>query len=111
MTAVVSAPIYWRVFGRGDHVSVIAANTEDEYAAAVKRLRWRPMGRERAKVHECAACRSVGPWSDGWAWWGSYNDIDDGKEVVKTCSEACRIKAKQLGLIPRNARMEVENDL
>ena len=41
-------------------------------------------------LHICSVCDKVGKWNKNWQWYGSYNDIDDGKEITKTCSEICR---------------------
>lgn len=100
-------PTHWRVFGSGGRVALVEASSEDEYNAAIRHLRWEVWGREKARLHSCDACGSVGPWTDSWLWFGSYKNQDDGKKIVKTCSEACRVEAKRLGLVPKNAAMEI----
>lgn len=42
------------------------------------------------RVHKCSVCGKYGHWGKGWMWYGSYKDLDDGKEVEKTCSDKCR---------------------
>lgn len=56
------------------------------------------------RQHRCTVCDKVAPWSRAWRWYGSYSQLDDGKPVVKTCSDGCRREAKRRGLVPRNAR-------
>ena len=49
------------------------------------------------KVHTCSTCGKQDIWGEGWQWYGSWKDIDDGKEITKTCSTECRfgIEKKQ----------------
>jgi hypothetical protein len=68
--------------------------------------------------HQCAACHVVAPWGPSWSWYGSVADLEGStirnikpKPIIKTCSEQCRANAKRLGLIPRNASMEIQEDL
>lgn len=100
-------PTYWRVFGRRNRVAVIRAETQAEFDAAVSALRWKPMGRERAKVHQCSVCGQFGPWGESWSWYGSYRDIEEhdaaSAPIVKACSNTCRIDSKRRKLVPRNA--------
>lgn len=44
-------------------------------------------------VHCCSVCGTVGLWGPSWQWFGSYKDLDEGKPIVKVCSEACKKKA------------------
>ena len=50
---------------------------------------------DQRRSHECSMCGKVEPWNEEvWAWFGSYMDLDDGKPIIKVCSEECRETAK-----------------
>lgn len=51
--------------------------------------------------HRCDGCGQLGPWTDSWQWYGSYNDLDNGRRVLKMCSEACHETIKAQGGAPR----------
>lgn len=53
-------------------------------------------GKER-RVYTCTVCGHQGVWSESWSWYGSYKQLDDGDEVVKTCSEKCRKRSRRRG--------------
>lgn len=40
--------------------------------------------------HECCICGKVGKWDKNWSWYGSFLDMDNGKELGKCCSKPCR---------------------
>lgn len=45
---------------------------------------------EVAKEHTCSICGKVEAWDpDKWSWFGSYKQMEDGKPVVKFCSQDC----------------------
>lgn len=41
-------------------------------------------------VYTCSVCGNVSPWSESWWWYGSYEDLDDGKIVITICSDKCQ---------------------
>ncbi len=41
-------------------------------------------------LHRCTICGRVAAWDPSWTWWGSHRDLDEGRPVVKVCSEPCR---------------------
>lgn len=86
------------------HVASVAELNEAR--AAIKTRA--PVLHSRARLHTCAACAKLAPWDEGWSWYGSYADIDDGKPVAKFCSDPCRKEGKRRGLMPRNARWHDE---
>ncbi len=45
---------------------------------------------ELAKIHECSVCEKREAWTDSWIWYGSYQDLEDGKPIEKFCSELCK---------------------
>lgn len=49
---------------------------------AGKSRRRTPEGRA---LHACCLCDKVGPWTDGWRWYGSYREHEDGVPVMKFC--------------------------
>ena len=56
--------------------------------------------------HTCSVCKkTTNFWDrDGWIWYGSIKDMDDGTRILKFCGWTCAKQAKVKGLIPRNAR-------
>jgi hypothetical protein len=48
------------------------------------------------REHACDICDSRGAWADGWHWFGSMLDEEDGV-VLKTCSDSCREKVISIG--------------
>ena len=46
------------------------------------------------QVHTCSICGKTGFWDDNWRWYGSWKEIDDGKNPIKICSKECAIKSK-----------------
>lgn len=52
-----------------------------------------------ARIHECSNCRRRGVWTEDWAWYGSYQDEDDEKPLIKACSEACRMALFKAGKV------------
>ena len=42
------------------------------------------------RMHTCYVCGKIDEWSESWSWYGSYDDIDNGKSVVKVCSAKCK---------------------
>lgn len=49
------------------------------------------------RYHTCSVCRKMGKWTASWSWYGSYKDLDDGKPIIKVCSEKCRKAAGIIG--------------
>jgi len=47
------------------------------------------------RLHKCTVCGRVGKWGPSWSWYGSYRDIDEGRSVVKVCSDECRRQASR----------------
>ncbi len=52
---------------------------------------------ETCVEHECSTCGKVEAWLDSWSWFGSYQDLEDNKPILKFCSSPCR---KQHELAP-----------
>lgn len=52
----------------------------------------------RPVVHTCSICSTTEPWGPGWSWWGSYLDTEQGRPIVKVCSDTCRKSALKQGL-------------
>ena len=46
--------------------------------------------------HVCDVCGHIGPWTDSWSWYGSYMDLDNGSQIVKACSDVCKLEAQVL---------------
>lgn len=44
---------------------------------------------EVARVHACSGCGQSWPWDEGWRWFGSWQDVEDGKDVTVFCSRPC----------------------
>ena len=45
-------------------------------------------------IHKCSECGFEGEWSESWSWYGSYSDLDGGKDgrpkpILKYCSDDC----------------------
>ena len=51
---------------------------------------------ELPRQHTCAVCGKISKWTNHWSWYGSYLDLDEGGEIVKTCSEPCAAKGRDL---------------
>lgn len=52
---------------------------------------------EARRLYQCDCCGKTDVWSGGWAWFGSYRQLDDEgmkgvKPVMTMCSADCRIK-------------------
>ncbi len=62
--------------------------------AALERVKRRKVPKvilvEEMPEHTCSTCGKVDAWLDGWCWYGSYNDLDEGNPVPKYCSTECR---------------------
>lgn len=41
------------------------------------------------RIWQCGECGRFGNWGQGWMWFGSYADMDEGNYAV-TCSDKCR---------------------
>lgn len=64
---------------------------------------------------KCAVCQSISEWTDEHQWYGSLLDIDGGgptriggprkaaRPIVVTCSDLCRDRAMQIGIVPADA--------
>lgn len=42
------------------------------------------------RLYKCAVCGYVGYWSEGWRWWGSLKDEDEGRDVPCYCPKCQR---------------------
>ena len=47
-------------------------------------------GEKPRRVWTCTECGREGFWDEGWSWWGSLQDEDDGMIRHVMCSLACR---------------------
>lgn len=52
---------------------------------------------EARRLYKCDCCGLLDVWSDNWAWFGSYRQLDDFgmkgvADVMTICSAECRIK-------------------
>lgn len=59
---------------------------------------------EPPRTHQCSVCSKVAPWGRSWQWCGSYEAMENGEPIVRTCSNQCRSEAKRLKLVPQNAK-------
>ncbi len=50
--------------------------------------------------HTCSMCGKIEPWSDDWSWYGSYKEFEDGKPILKFCSDGCKNDAIIHGKAP-----------
>jgi hypothetical protein len=60
---------------------------------------------DRRPLYVCDKCGKMEPWSNDWAWYGSYKQSEDfgmkGVAPIKTmCSAACRIALVAAGDLP-----------
>ncbi|AQT06512.1 hypothetical protein [Acetobacter persici] len=112
-TELLSATVWYRVvwrkkagrgFSRTEVESLIEVPENDARAfqRELAKLPGQVVTHSRAKQHICSVCGKSGPWRDGWGWYGSYQDIDNGNEVLKTCSDACKAQAQEEGRIPND---------
>ncbi|GBQ85718.1 hypothetical protein AA14337_3145 [Acetobacter malorum DSM 14337] len=107
------ATIWYRVIwrkkaGRGfsktedESLIEVPENDAGAFQREIAKLPGQVVTHGRAKQHICSVCSKAGPWKDGWGWYGSYQDIDNGNEVLKTCSDACKAQAQKEGRIPND---------
>lgn len=82
-------------YRKGNPVLVEGEDTRD---LACGRRAPKVIGWEVATIHTCSTCGAQGPWTEDWSWYGSYNDLDEGRPVEKYCSKAC--------LNPKNRRVD-----
>jgi hypothetical protein len=45
--------------------------------------------RGQKQLHKCCVCGICAEWGDGWVWFGSLRDADEGA-IKKFCSPDCR---------------------
>lgn len=69
-----------------------------------------PPEQPTGRVHTCSTCRTVSVWTDGWSWFGSYKEIDDGKPVLKFCSNACADQMPEVAAARAQAAAEARGD-
>jgi hypothetical protein len=55
--------------------------------------------------YRCNCCGKEELWNDGWAWYGSYRDLENqgmknAEPVLFMCSSLCRIKMVAAGQLP-----------
>lgn len=63
---------------------------EAELQRILKRKSPKAIYHEAAKTHQCSYCEKVEAWLPSWIWWGSYADLDEGRPVLKFCSDDCK---------------------
>ena len=45
------------------------------------------------RLWDCTTCGQQGPWGPGWAWFGSYRELEaTGIPTAVVCSDVCRRK-------------------
>ena len=54
------------------------------------------------RLYECDGCKNLSSWRKGWLWYGSYRDLENDPENVRTfcsddCAEAYRFKIIAMG--------------
>lgn len=65
----------------------------------------------REPKHWCSVCgQSADEWGEPWVWYGNWIDYEECEPIIKLCSEVCREKAKEIGLIPIWARIIDDDD-
>ena len=47
-------------------------------------------------IYRCDGCGAADVWRPGWSWYGSYRDLDDGRNVPTYCPQ-CTAKQPQGG--------------
>jgi hypothetical protein len=109
MTEPTPIPQFYRVRGSKGRSLVLRADTPDELCAQIAKLRWKVIETEKAETHQRAICGSFGAWSSGWAWYGSYEELDFGAPILKTCSDACRKEADRLGLVTESVAIDADD--
>jgi len=45
---------------------------------------------EDARSYTCGECGKIEAWLPSWRWYGSWQDLEDGKPVLHFCSDACQ---------------------
>lgn len=45
----------------------------------------------RRFLYKCDDCKTVSAWEEGWSWYGSIKDWDDG-EILPTYCPSCTAK-------------------
>lgn len=59
---------------------------------------------EARRLYQCDSCGRTDVWSEGWAWYGSYRDIDEHDsavpQVMTICSSECRVALVAAGKLP-----------
>lgn len=61
---------------------------------------------EIALIHQCSVCDTIGPWRDGWSWFGSESDLKAGRPIRKFCSSQCWPKEKMNQKRPEGVEWE-----
>jgi hypothetical protein len=102
-------PQFYRVRGRKGRSLLMRADTPEELCAQIAKLRWKVIETEKAETHQCAICGSLAAWSPGWAWYGSYEDLDCGAPILKTCSDGCRKEADRCGLVSEGVAIDADD--
>ena len=65
--------------------------TKGKNTAAIYALRAKIVDKSRRQtpdgraLHACCLCDKVAPWSDGWRWYGSYREEEEGWPIMKFC--------------------------
>lgn len=45
---------------------------------------------EPAQTYTCAVCETESAWLKSWIWYGSWQDLEEGKPVLYFCGEECQ---------------------
>lgn len=85
--------VFWRLWRR-DGSEFVVDQVEYDRLRTLKVRKF--VAADRARIHQCSACGQDGPWTDDWAWFGSYKDLDDDKPVQKFCSASCRKRRREI---------------
>jgi len=93
-------PQFYCLRGRKGQMVIVRADTPEELRIQLTKTGWKIIETEKVETHHCGICGSFGAWSQGWAWYGTPEDLHRGTPILETCSEACRREACQRGLVP-----------
>jgi len=86
--------VFWRL-RRRDGTEFIADQIEYDRLRNLKVRKF--VEASPARLHRCSVCSCVGPWTEHWCWFGSYQQLDDHQPIQKFCSEPCRNTSKETG--------------
>lgn len=52
------------------------------------------VGEQGKRLYRCRDCGAVDHWKEGWRWFGSIKDLDDGVDVPCFCPKCAKNKGK-----------------